>query len=71
MSDIMGITKIDIYAGYVEFADDTFGSITSMMDEDGEDTNDPSEAAAIICEHNIRGPIYFETMNDFTARVAR
>lgn len=62
----VGVTKVDLHAGYVAFSDDTFGSIIHMMDEDGEDTNYPGDCVSITCEHNIHGRMYLELMNGKT-----
>lgn len=62
-----GISKIDLYSGYVAFSDDTFGAVIHMMDEDGEDTNHPSDCVSITVEHNIHGRLYVELMNGASA----
>jgi len=64
---IIGVMHIDRKCEFVTFSDDTVGAITTMFDEDGEDTRDPSECVAIMCEHNIRGPVYVDLMNDYSA----
>lgn len=66
---VIGITSIDRKYEFVSFSDNTIGAVTTMFDEDGDDTSDPSQCVAIICEHNIRGPIYVELMDEFACRV--
>lgn len=44
-------------------------ALTNLLDEDGEETDDPSEASAFVCSYN--GLWYSGSVNDFNPASTR
>lgn len=65
MSDEIEVDTMNLNTGLVSFTDGTSGRVVDMMDEDGEDTEDPDYAIAVIVEHKVHGRFFVELPDDF------